>query len=91
MAPPRNLDEVLDRLPEYTEVAAVPGLAMTLIADHRVASTYAFGVKSAATQATTGVDAWNQTFTIDPWGNLQQNGSAAFTVPAAVISMGKNF
>src|SRR5437879_3148048 len=37
-------------------------------------------ITSAATTATTGSDAWAQTFTYDPWGNLQQHGSKAFEV-----------
>ena len=56
LSPSRNLDEVLDHLPQYMEIAAVPGLAMTIIADHQVASTYAFGVKSAATQEPVAAD-----------------------------------
>jgi RHS repeat-associated protein len=38
-------------------------------------------IASAATSATSGPDAWSQTFNIDPWGNLNQSGSYNFVQP----------
>jgi len=33
---------------------------------------------SAKTSATTGPDAWNESYSIDPWGNLKQDGNDSF-------------
>jgi RHS repeat-associated protein len=33
---------------------------------------------SAGTTATTGSDAWSQTYAFDPWGNIKQTGSFSF-------------
>jgi RHS repeat-associated protein len=37
-------------------------------------------VASAQSAATSGPDAWSQTYQIDAWGNLQQSGTKAFLV-----------
>jgi len=49
--------------------------------------TYAYDylnrITSAASSATSGPDQWSQTFTYDPWGNMNQHGSKAFEYPFA--------